>query len=253
MEQAFFRRPAPSIGPAPDAFLDRPYRKSFFSAVLQLSAEVGICIAPFHPRHRTCVQRAQVNAERIQRQRPKPESHGAWSEPPQLACKYAEHPDVITAKHALASIGGQWNPNREDLIQDGCIALAGKSADAEALRFTIAKHAIIDAMRKERLRERDRIYDSAYAVPGDREPNGTEEEREKRRARPGTAGRDAGLWDAVNALPFKQRTAWNLKHDLGYTDEEIAASMGTSPAYAAQLVGKAKKGLKRLLECRGQK
>jgi DNA-directed RNA polymerase specialized sigma24 family protein len=70
-------------------------------------------------------------------------------------------------------------------------------------------------------------------------------ERAPSPAAPGPAVRDDDLWDAVRALPDKQRLAVAYRYvaDLAYAD--VAAAMGTSEAAARRNAADGVKALRR--------
>jgi RNA polymerase sigma factor (sigma-70 family) len=54
---------------------------------------------------------------------------------------------------------------------------------------------------------------------------------------------DHGLWDAVSALPPRQRHAVALRYVLGFTQHEVAAAMGITDGTAASTLAKARASL----------
>ena len=84
-------------------------------------------------------------------------------------------------------------------------------ANVEAWLVTIARRKSIDVVRR-----------SARAVPVETVPDGEAP----------AAGRDLDLWDAVAALPHKQRHAVVYHHLAGLPYDEVAAVLGGTPAAA---------------------
>jgi RNA polymerase sigma factor (sigma-70 family) len=54
---------------------------------------------------------------------------------------------------------------------------------------------------------------------------------------------DHGLWDAVSALPPRQRHAVALRYVLGFSQHEVAAAMGVTDGTAASTLAKARASL----------
>jgi len=226
------RRPAESLTASPTAHYGMAYRAIYMADLLEASANARANAAPYHRRHADYMSHARENANRTALDR--------WllggcpilsvsvappaTPPSGPMVPYAKHPDAVTATRAFHAINnGDLNWNKEDLIQDGVMALLGHSTDDEALRFKIAKHAMSDAIDGAEVRERGRERDSDL----------TEEKQRERRARPGTLGRDVLFWDSLAALPPRQARALSLLRYCAVAD--VADDMGITEGAVEQL------------------
>jgi RNA polymerase sigma factor (sigma-70 family) len=137
--------------------------------------------------------------------------------------------------------------DRNELISEGYLALAAKNPQSEALAVTIARAAMIDAIRRNAVRERGRVE-----VRGSRPEDG-EEMSDGDQWDATVHGRDhlqlvhvtPDLWEALKTLPARQYQALALAIFGGLTGAEVAAELGISGTAARTLIEKAKKNLRK--------
>lgn len=146
--------------------------------------------------------------------------------------------------------------DRDELISEAALALSAKNPATEALAVTIARAAMIDAIRKNTCRERGRIevrgrhgqdtedasagesWDWTLHVTGQVDPQEIEQAERGNTLPP-------HIWKALKALPPRQYRALALAFWGGMTGAEIGAEMGISGTSARALIEKAKKNLRR--------
>jgi RNA polymerase sigma factor (sigma-70 family) len=130
---------------------------------------------------------------------------------------------------------------REELISEGCLALAIRAPGTEAMAFKIARDAMIDAIRKSGRRNRGRVeVRSALGADADVSEGDQWDEtiHGKQHLQPISTHPD--LWDAMKELPERQYRAVTLTYWADMTDAEVAAEMGITHQAVHLLLTKAK-------------
>jgi len=237
------------LKPSPDVYLGNPSRAVFLEAIRRTSLSVTVSIAPYLLRHEFYFKWAKRNRN--------------WKKPWFSETPSAENPEPgpdgdlcsRASLAALKTVSLPWWAERGDLINEGCCAILQSRAKDEALARTVAYRAMVDYLRRGEVRQRDREWSSGE----DEEPDGildgersynVRQSGEPRVARrynpkqPGVAGRDAALWEAIKALPVRQRTAIQLQVSAGCSNEEIAQRMVTSTKSVEGLLARARKSIK---------
>ena len=133
---------------------------------------------------------------------------------------------------------------RDELISEGCLALSMAKPDAEALAVTIARRAMIDAIRKNERRERGRVEVRATAEGSDEPLDGDELDAAvygKQKLQPANSHPD--LWEAMKSLPARQYQAITLTYWAGMSDEAVAVEMGISSQAVDALLKKAQRNI----------
>lgn len=140
---------------------------------------------------------------------------------------------------------------RDELISEGCLALSTRNPGTEALAVKVARDAMIDAIRRNEVRQRGRQYPNARDSRdgGDDEQGGSPspEDALERLVYAGfipRPDRDGDLWDQINALPERQREAVFLTYWGGLSDTEAAVRLGVSRQSVDALLKRAQKKLR---------
>jgi RNA polymerase sigma factor (sigma-70 family) len=116
-------------------------------------------------------------------------------------------------------------------MSEGRAAILESGAKDEPLAIAVAHRRMVDYLRKESRRQRDRDWPAVQ----DTEPDGT----------------NAALWEAMKALPARQYTAIHLQGWMGCSCEEIAERMGITPRSVEGLLSRARKFIKEFLGTAG--
>lgn len=141
---------------------------------------------------------------------------------------------------------------RDELIGEGCLALSITDPSTEALAVTIARRAMVDAVRKNERRERGRVEvrgGCEVAGEGYTETPGDEWDVTvygKDHLQP--LNTHLNLWEAMKALPAREYQAVTLSFWGGKTLSDIAGEMGLSFQRVSQIIQSAKRNLRGALE-----
>lgn len=141
---------------------------------------------------------------------------------------------------------------RDELIGEGCLALSTAKPATEALAVTIARRTMIDAIRKNEVRERGRVEvrpRRGLDGNGDEVCEGDQWDavvHGKQNLRPENTHTD--LWVAMSALPPQEFRAITLSFWGGRTLTEIGCELGVSFQRVSQIIHSAKKNIQSALE-----
>lgn len=138
----------------------------------------------------------------------------------------------------------------EELLSVGCVAILEAGATDEALAVTIARRAMIDAVRRHEVRERGRVVirEGCAGPDGDDITDGDQFDAAVhggQNLRPENVHPE--LWEAMCALPPRDFRAVSLFFWGGKTQAEIAIEMGVSQRTVSTILEGAKNILKSLL------
>ena len=134
--------------------------------------------------------------------------------------------------------------DREELIADGCLALATRNPTTEALAVKVARDAMIDTIRKTDRRERGRVETRTNPEGSDEALDGDELDVAvygKQNLQPVNSHPD--LWDAMKALPAREYQAITLVYWGRKTQAEVATEMGVDQATVSRILASANKSL----------
>ena len=220
-------------------------------------SSITVSVAPADPRYLAYRRRAMKNREGNREAVPLRVQHAKTSEGGNGIdgdlCTQAS----IAALRWVSRKRLPWWATRDDLVGIGCLAILEAGARDRPLAVKVARCAMVDFLRKETVRQRDREW-----AGEDQEPDGLldgersytvrqpEEPRVARRynlKQPASAGRDASLWESLKALPPRQQTAMRLHLD-GCSYAEIAQRTDTTPRAVEGLLGRALGAMKEILD-----
>ena len=242
---------AVSLKPPPSVYLMGPV---FMDELRRVCSSITVSVTPSDPRYDGHTRRAKRDRE----SKPTAALGNAVATPPGGApdgdlCVRAS----LAAFKTVSRYGLPWWAVREDLMADGCTAILEAHAKYRPLAITVAHRAMVDSLRMEAIRQRDREWSLGEdpepdgILDGERSWNvhGSGEPQVARRystKEPGAAGRDAALWELIKALPPRQHTAFQLRLE-GCTDEEIALRMGATPKAVEGLLARARTSMLEIL------
>jgi RNA polymerase sigma factor (sigma-70 family) len=141
---------------------------------------------------------------------------------------------------------------RDELMSIGCLALVTQEIREEALAVTVARRAMIGAIRRNEVRQRGRVVvntDFRLGSPGrQRLSVGDQWDRViYARKTLSPVARDIDLWEAIKALPPRQYRVVVMHFWGNVTQAEIAEEIGISQQAVAKILAAAKRSLRQVV------
>ena len=265
----FVEHEAPSYNPRPDVKFGQDGRNAFLSEVKSIAADQLILCAPGDGRHAGYIQRAEANARMVadgacaewfqsplpkrstEQRRRVPVTPPEQSRIEQNRAELVRTFDVVELLPMVRRVVKRikrslpyW-AEEDELV--GCASLAlwqkGTRMTA-ALARKIIENTIIDVARKEEVRRRDR-YEPEFSREAP-EPSDSDNVLDINEKAP-PAGGWFMLWEAIKALPYRQREAVILGYWAGYDAQDTATLMGIGRRAAQRLLARGAESVKNLL------
>jgi RNA polymerase sigma factor (sigma-70 family) len=164
---------------------------------------------------------------------------------------------VAICNQAIGTLGRRgvfrW-VEREELMSVGCLAVLKSAPDkllgitqagAEALAVITARRAMIDAIRRNEVRQRGR--QDLAPRDGETAPGESWDALLYSRQKLVPAGREIDLWEALKALPARQYRVIMMHFWGNATQAQIGDELGISQPAVVKILNAAKKSLREVI------